>query len=199
MNISLVEKPFRYVVIDNFYTEEELNLILEEVEKLQLFAVDGASTGANEPKKSGLGLFLDTHFLNNRDQSNILRLNRKLFSEHVVKEAVKLDAYYINMGVCTADSTLLNYYKNGQEYPPHRDETLLTAITTLSVGSFEGGDFCFPEYHEVVKFKHNSLIVFPGCVQHAATPVITDTNSYRVSLAQFLNYKHTYATTETTI
>jgi hypothetical protein len=66
---------------------------------------------------------------------------------------------------------------------------VLTAVTFLKIGDFTGGEFLFPDYDEQIPFEENTTVVFPGCINHQAKLVYGNKNSYRVSIAQFLNYR----------
>jgi Rps23 Pro-64 3,4-dihydroxylase Tpa1-like proline 4-hydroxylase len=178
-----------YLLIDNFYTNKELKLIEEEILALKQYGVSAQHTKANLNLKTGSGLFLDTMFLENREASKILTLNRKLFSDEVFKKAIKLNAFFGHLKHCNFDATLLNYYSDGEEYKPHRDQAVLSAVTLFGIGSFTGGEFCFPEINETVAFKHNRLVLFPSCMEHQALSITTKDDSCRVSIAQFLSYR----------
>ena len=177
-----------YLVIDDFYTEDELKLVEQEILALKPFRVSASHTKADEDLKTGSGLFLDEMFSKYRESSKILTLNRKLFSDEVFEEAMKLNAFFGHLKQCNFDATLLNYYSDGEEYKPHRDQAVLSAVTFFGIGSFTGGEFCFPEINETVDFKHNRLVLFPSCMQHQALPIATEDGSVRVSIAQFLKY-----------
>ena len=178
-----------YLVMDNFYNEQELKLIEKEILALKPYGVSAKHTKAEEDLKSGSGLFVDEMFSKYREVSKILTANRKLFSDEVFEEAIKLNAFFGHLKYCNADATLLNYYTDGQEYKPHRDKTVLSAVTFFGIGSFTGGEFCFTEKNEIIPFKHNRLVLFPSCMEHQALPIATEDGSVRVSIAQFLSYR----------
>jgi predicted 2-oxoglutarate/Fe(II)-dependent dioxygenase YbiX len=190
MNIQLIEKPFKYIVVDDFYDEDELKLVKEEVLAFQLYGAVAESVGGQNEGKTGSGIFLDEVFARNRPKSKVLTANRKLFCDELYEKAVKFDAYFGQLRNCTMDTTLINYYKDGEEYKPHRDLVTLSSITFLSIGEFTGGDFFFTEYAEIVKFKENRLILFPSCVIHQALPIKSKNDGCRVSIAQFLQFTH---------
>lgn len=189
MNVQAIQKPFRYVLVDDFYDKNEVKLIKEEITAFEPYGVSASSVGGKDDKKSGSGIFLDDVFIQDRSKSKILTANRKLFCDEIYSSALKLDASFGQIRNCNKDTTLINYYRNNEEYKPHRDNAILTAITFFSIGSFKGGDFCFTEYDEVVKFKDNRLVIFSSCVLHQALPIKAKDNSCRVSIAQFLQFQ----------
>lgn len=195
MNINFVKKDaLEYVVIDNFYTKKELDLIYKELNLLFPHAQTAELTSVakdnnNIPKKNCLGIFLDDFYGIERAKSSILEFNRKIFNIKLMDKLVSFNAYFKHMHNCNTDYTLINYYKDSEHYLPHHDKSLLTAITTFQIGDFGGGDFCFTEYNEAIKYKENRCIIFAGCITHEAKPIIADIDNYRVSMAQFIKYK----------
>lgn len=191
MNIQLVEKSsLRYVLIDDFYDKEELRLVKEELVAFEPYGLQAEAVGGTE-LKSGSGLFLDSIFSRNRSKSKILTANRKLFCQEIYVEAIKLDASFGQLLNCNKDATLVNYYRNNEEYKPHRDKVALTAVTFFNIGLFTGGDFNFPEYNELIQFKENRLVLFSSCVLHQALPIKADNDSCRISITQFLQFQET--------
>jgi hypothetical protein len=196
MDIQLLQKDnFQYVVIDDFYTPDELKLIKEELQELLPFAVDEKHAGAAKDLngnllKNALGLFLDSHYNSNRLKSNILNLNRKIFLDEVVDGCQKLNPSFSYIRYVDCDYTLINYYKNNEQYKPHRDKSVLTLITFFSLGTFKKGQFTFPEYDIEIESKENRVVIFPGCIEHASLPIESEENNYRISMAQFLYYKY---------
>ena len=188
MNIQLIEKPFRYVLIDDFYDEDELKLVKEEITAFAPYGLTASKTGSKSNAKTGTGLFLDKFFSQDRTTSKILNANRKLFCDEIYEKAVSLDSSFGAIKHVDLDVTLINYYQDKEEYKSHKDFCPLTALTFFSIGDFTGGDFYFPDYYETVKFKENRLVMFPGCVSHQALPINAEKGCYRVSIAQFLSY-----------
>jgi hypothetical protein len=194
MIINHIRKgPLEYIVIDDFYDKDEVEKIKEEVKELRQHTQSYKDTVTavdvfNNPNKTGKGLFVDEYYNGERNRSPILTYNRKLFNPQLVETLITFNAYYNYIKYCTYDATLLNYYKDKEEYLPHIDDTLLTVVTTFKVGEFSGGEFCFPDYNEVVEFKENRMIIFSGCILHQAKPISANEDSYRVSIAQFLKF-----------
>ena len=193
MQITLNQvKNLSYVVIDDLYLPEEVLQIKNELQCLLPYlkepsSVETAVDKDGIPQKKGMGLFIDSHYTN-RDDSDILKLNRKIFCAEIVNKATELNQFFYTLRKCNFDYTLVNCYAAGGEYRPHTDVSALSVITFFALGDVAGGDLIFPESGAVVPFKENRAVIFPGCAVHAAQETIAEPGMFRISIAQFLNY-----------
>lgn len=177
MQISLIKTPFEYVQIDNTYTEEEAYLIFLELNFLTLSgnllppeATGGAKDhNTKQVLKRNQGIFLDNVY-QNRNSSNILNFNRKLFNINIDAPSVVLN--YLKYS--NTDTTLISYYENSDYYAPHRDTAILTTLTYLYAQpkKFVGGDLVFPDYGLTLEPVYNRTYIIPSVVEHEVTPVI---------------------------
>jgi hypothetical protein len=191
---SYKKNALDYIVIDDVYSEEELKLIKTELVALvpYLKPVDEIGSAIDENnlyKKDCMSIWADEFFRGNRDASNILKANKKLFCKEITCPAEKINAFFGHINNCNKDVTLINFYKSGEQYKSHSDNTIITAITLIEIGSIKGGGLIFTDFNEFITFKDNRMIIFPGCVNHKTESITTDINSYRVSISQFLNYQ----------
>lgn len=190
-------------IIDDMYTDAELNLIWEELRfltspKRLLGAKETAAAidDSGRYKKSANGVFLDS-FYTDRSYSNILEVNRKLFTDQIFQHALRLSVFYGLLKEVNSDHTLVNYYDDKQTYEAHTDTTVFTAITMFyrEPVQFTGGDLEFPEFDLRVEKRNNRMVMFPGSLQHAVTPVTMQGNhpsfsGYgRYGMAQFLTIR----------
>ena len=185
-------KALEYVVVDNFYTEEELTSIKNELPFLYAQSTRGTTASATENGmllKSNNSVFLDGVYDKNRWASNILTINRKIFDPHLVATLKQTNSSYGHIQKCSYDSTMVNFYSGQDVYKSHTDSSIFTFITMLRLADFTGGALRFADYDENVEFKDNRLVIFPGCVQHESLPFSGFKQYTRVTLAQFLNYK----------
>lgn len=180
---------------DNFFTENELKEVKEEVKLLYRFRKRPDQTGtathkqnSNDFKKTGQGVFLYDLYYDPNDSPS-LKYYDKIFKDVFTDKLIKEHILFKHIKQSTRNSVLLNYYGNHEEYKPHTDDTCYTALVMLKIGDIQGGDLEFPELKQIVEFKENRLIIFPGCIDHYAHPTICDDNSYRVTLANFINYQ----------
>ena len=175
-------------MIEDFFTEVELQEVKKEATELKRLVNHNDTAGSEGKLKTGTGLFIDTLYSSNRGASPILKYSSKIFDIEVYDKITTFNAFFGHIWNCNFDSTLINYYADGQEYLPHIDKATLSIVITLQQGEIGGGSFSFPDYNEHITFKDNTLIIFPSCVAHKANAVKSIDGSYRISIAKFLNY-----------
>jgi len=181
-----------YIVIDNFYSPEELIAFDVEIKELLTKAeppekTDTAYDELVGLKKTAMGVWLDGEY-EDRNKSALLTANRKLFDPQLADALATHSIFFKHLSNSNKDGTLLNFYASGDSYKPHIDYSIFTAITMFSIGAFEGGGFAFPEHNVQIPFKENRVLIFPGCVTHEAKAITAEPGNYRVTMAQFLNY-----------
>ena len=198
MDIFCYDNNFPYIVIDNYYTKDEYNLIWEEIKFLcydhKLVKAEGSAHINGKPLKNNSVKYLDSLY-NNRSISSILKINRKLFrnSYEILRNH---PSWFFQKIKGTYDKTALSYYEHGEEYKSHYDEFSLTALwwTCKKPKRFDGGNFIFSDYDETVEFKDNRMVIFPSIIMHKVTKV-TMQEQYlnqkygRICLSQFLKFQ----------
>ena len=186
-------EPFPLMVVNNFYNQQELNLIWKELDfytapnKLVSAENYGGVVGYTNAK----ALILDDLYRNYesdekgvdyRNISNILTVNRKLF------ECGVLDTF-ANIHGCVSIANKTNhyitkviYYHDGEYYDPHTDKsTMFLAFSYFyrEPKKFVGGDLEFPKYDFKLPCTNNSMVIFPGWVEHGVRKVkIKDSDYY---------------------
>lgn len=186
--------PFEHVIIENYYDDDELELMWKEIEFLTPRLLDPQFTSTATQNglylKNGSGIFLDEVY-KNRNASNILSFNRKLWHPTILQELEKISPWWNLIRMANKDYTLMNYYQDDCYYKPHKDYSVITAISVIykDDNSFDGGDLVFSDYNITLPKKSNTIIIFPGQVTHAVTDITMKTSvpfNGRYSLAQFL-------------
>lgn len=196
MEILETAHPY-YLLVRNFYTPDELELIQQELaflnHKHKMRSPE--STGQQNPMmKKNKGIFLDEVYAN-RGMSNILKINRKVFSAPVFKAFA--DKHILNRSVFSAnkDTTLVSYYETSDHYKPHADNALVTALSWhfFQPQQFTGGDLVFTDLDETILVENNMLLMFHSCLRHGVTPVKlrdgveADKGMGRYCLSNFMN------------
>jgi Rps23 Pro-64 3,4-dihydroxylase Tpa1-like proline 4-hydroxylase len=199
MQISFVEtKDSCFIsVIDNIFSQQELVEIKKELTSLYEPAKNpiysGKDTVATDSegtsKRKSNSLFLDIYFENRREDSRILNINRKIFFDKFLIEAlINKSMLYRHITNCTKDHTLINFYSANDYYDCHKDSSCFTALSFFELEPFTGGNLIFPEFNLTITSNENRMVIFPGFLEHGSTKV---EKGVRVSMAQFINYAYT--------
>ena len=188
MFIRNYQTPFYHTIIDNFYTDDELRLIWQELDFITPNLLPPKDTQSISPAMKK-GVFLHDLY-KNMEFSNIFKMSRKLFTAGI-SEARSQNPFLDYLKHKNADSTLINYYTNKAFYSHHQDDSIITAVTALwkEPRAFTGGDLRFPDYDYTSNLSNNSVIIFPGFTEHEVTKVEMDNQQVgygRYSITQFM-------------
>ena len=201
------EKPFPHLIIDNFYNEKELELVWEELNfytkpgKLLEAKDYGGVVGYTNAKALMLDAVYKNYSNNNgnnyRNLSNILTVNRKLFTSGVLDAFANIHDCCCIANQSNSDTTKIRYYHNGEGYDPHTDkgfQFLGFSYFYKEPKKFTGGQLYFPKYNYEVSCDNNSMIVFPGWVEHGVREVKIEDSDYfdgwgRYAITSFFGYK----------
>ena len=187
------EKPFPHLIVDNFYDDEELELIWEE---LKFYTKPGKLLKAKDfggvvEKTNHRALQLDVLYkdeshldggVNFRSISNILTLNRKLFTSGILDVFAEIHESCWIAPMSDYDITKVRYYHDGEHYEPHTDKSfqfLAFSYFYKEPKKFTGGELFFPRHNYELTCENNSIIILPGWVKHGVKEVkIEDSNYY---------------------
>ena len=177
-------EPFPHLVFHNFYTDEELDLIWEELNfytrPKKLFDVEDYQGVVGYTKAKAL--HLDSVYTGkNRVLSNILEVSRKVLDKQVLEPFSKLDDCCTLAKSANYDVTKVRYYHNGDYYKPHTDtffEFLAFSYFYKEPKKFNGGNLIFPKYDYEFSCDHNSLIMFPSWVEHGVSEISIQESDY---------------------
>ena len=201
------ESPFPHLIIDNFYNPEELELIWEELNfytkpgKLLEAKDYGGVVGYTNAK----ALMLDSVYKdysnndgnNYRNLSNILTVNKKLFTSGVLDTFAGIHDCCCIANQSNSDTTKVRYYHNGEGYDPHTDkgfQFLAFSYYYKEPKKFTGGQLYFPKYDYEISCDNNSMIIFPGWVEHGVQEVKIEDSDYfdgwgRYAITSFFGFK----------
>jgi hypothetical protein len=162
-----------YLKIKNFYDENELKLIWQELDFLTYKSKLTEATGQKRDNwKNNHGIFLDEIY-SNRNMSNILTVNRKIWSPIVMNRYSQLSLMHRYIEIINQDNTLVSYYENSGFYKPHRDVANLTVLQWFfkEPKAFSGGNFKFTDLDEVIEIENNMTVMFPSCLVHEVSEI----------------------------
>ena len=192
LEAELYCEPFPLMVINNFYNQQELDLIWKELDFYtapnKLFTAEnyGGVVGYTNAKAIVLD-DLYKNYENNekganfRNISNILTVNRKLFESGVLDTFSSLHGCVSIANKTNHDITKVRYYHDGQYYDPHTDKsTMFLAFSYFykEPKKFVGGDLEFPKYDFKLPCDNNSMVIFPGWVEHGVRKVKIKNSDY---------------------
>ena len=192
LEAELYCEPFPLMVINNFYNQQELDLIWKELDFYtapnKLFSAEnyGGVVGYTNAK----AIVLDDLYknyennekgVNFRNISNILTVNRKLFESGVLDTFSSLHGCVSIANKTNHDITKVRYYHDGQYYDPHTDKsTMFLAFSYFykEPKKFVGGDLEFTKYDFKLPCDNNSMVIFPGWVEHGVRKVKIKNSDY---------------------
>ena len=193
-------EPFPHLVFHNFYTDEELELIWEELnfytKPKKLFDVEDYQGVVGYTKAKAIQL--DSVYTGkNRVLSNIIEVSRKILDKQILEPFSELDDCCTLAKFANYDVTKIRYYHNGDYYKPHTDtffEFLAFSYFYKEPKKFDGGNLIFPKYDYEFSCNHNSLIMMPAWVEHGVSEVsIKDSDYYdgygRYAITHFFGCK----------
>lgn len=183
MDIREGETPVPTLIVDNFFTEDELTQVMAEMDAVRsanlLLPPERTGTATypdGSPMKKNSGVFLDELYENNRDGSKCLLHTRKALQDDSIRTAVASHSSWFFRDVLphtNSDHTLLTYYEHGGHYRPHRDNFEFTVLIWLfkEPRSFDGGRFILADYNHEIELVSNRAVYFPSRCAHEVTRV----------------------------
>ena len=177
------EEPFPYMIIYDFYNEEELKLIWEE---LNFYTKPGKlleakNYGGVVDSTNAKALCLDMIYENHRDISNILTVSRKLFNKDILKVIQEMGGEFTIAPYANYDITKIRYYHDQEYYDPHTDKIyhfLGFSYFYKEPKRFKGGELFFPDFNLQLECENNSMIIFPAWVKHGVKKVSIENSNY---------------------
>ena len=179
MIIDIFNEKFPYMVVDDYYNEEELRLIWEELDflsyphKLKRATKEsgGATDNTGKLLKKNFHRYIDRIY-SERELSNILTVNRKLFDDDY-KILRQHPHWFFQNVTFNKDFTQVAYYENNDHYEEHHDSATLTALTWLykEPKRFSGGDLFLNSGKIKIDCVNNRTLIFPSMIKHSVNEI----------------------------
>jgi hypothetical protein len=179
MEFNYIEDGIDAVVIDNFFTEKQLQQIMVElkwltkqeimVDESDLFSSADIETGEYQTSKNGI--FLERVFINWK-HSALISAPFEQFSEDVVNKIVSFNSLFKLLVHCDTRNHLLSYYENSDYYKAHLDTTVFTVLCYFFVEpkQFDGGDLTLHSFDgkrkAEIEIKNNRVVIITGNTMH---------------------------------
>ncbi len=192
-------------VLENFYTQDEIERIWTEIKFLDsnTFGWIYPTVGRNATDKNenlllqgarqlDYGMF-GYHNENVLKKSNLYSLGQKIY-DHAEFLSEKHDVYSNVLDIVYHTAFLNYYYKDNSVYNLHRDSSMYTLLSYFyeEPRNFNGGKFVVEDRE--YEISNGFTIILPGWMKHGTTPMkIIDksrTKSGRYSIAHFFWSMH---------
>lgn len=185
LKINIFDSPFPHLTIEKLFTEGELELIWEEVNYIRKHNVKLAGFSSSKKLNAETGEIVDKASYNpvwfsdvfvSPESSIFASQMAELHYQGLFFLASQVDPrakrYVINSSRLSVQ-VKLNIYRHGDYYDSHTDDSDFTSLFYLlpKNSTHLGGSLEFPEYGHRFPCHNNSLILFPGTVEHAVTKV----------------------------
>jgi Rps23 Pro-64 3,4-dihydroxylase Tpa1-like proline 4-hydroxylase len=196
LNFSYIANNIDAAVIDNFYTQEQLDIVLNEcvslIPVLMPPEMTASATGSNnEFIKNNHGAFID------ESTSKIVDIDYTLIrNDSIRKQLMQFNPMYKIFRTVNDSSTLVSYYTNGNYYDTHTDFAIFTMIIWVykEPKQFLGGELILESVVDnskaTIECLNNRAIIFPSCTPHKVVKVSMDNSnigSGRFCITHFLN------------
>ena len=184
MEFNYIADGIDAVVIDNFYTKEQMDEIMLELKYLTKKSImqppeklSSASTEGGQLLTSKKGVFLEHVFANWQHSALISYAWEQLYLENVRSKLLSYNTLYKILYHCNSRTHLLSYYENSDYYKPHPDSTIFTILNYFHTepAQFTGGEVklfsCNSEKVATVEIKPNRIVIIAGCTMHEVAPI----------------------------
>ena len=179
MKVTFFENPTPHLLLENVFTDQELDLVWKEIDFLHSNFVSGETTSpafdtnTGEVLKKNMGLFLYDIYADPSYSNIINYTNGKLYGNKYLAEQWKIPWMKESFLSVNWDAALISYYENSDYYKPHCDGANFTSLIWIwkEPKSFEGGDFFLDNHSHEMKVKNNCGIVFLSAEKHSVSSV----------------------------
>jgi predicted 2-oxoglutarate/Fe(II)-dependent dioxygenase YbiX len=184
MKVTEHHMPRSYLVIDDLFSEETLDLFMNDTRKFLtdfkpgLYFTDGKEQLKTDIKQNKVFNYTN---MPDRSQSEVCKVLDKLIWSDEMRKVYDNTAcpIFSTLNTTSADDVQLTRYDAGDFYNMHIDGLGLVTICIFLCSNpqkFTGGDFLvkFNGESKVIPFKRGRMILFPTNLPHSVTPIQTD-------------------------
>jgi hypothetical protein len=206
MEFNYVADGIDAVVIDNFYTEEQLKDIMIELKWLttpRIMSSDTNIGAARDPitheiATSKNGIFLENVFKDYRHSAIILHGIEQMGKELIKDKLLSYNSLFKSFFQCDSKCHLVSYYENSQYYKQHVDSFFFTTLSYFYTEpkQFDGGEIvltsCNSNKQATVDVKHNRVVIIASSTPHEVLEIKSELNNIfsgngRYCVATFLS------------
>ena len=196
-------KDIPAVVVDDWYTSEELNLIWKQLnfftqknmmERAEVSGSVARKPETNEAKGRNARIWLDNYFTQEGSMFNIISNSLTSKLTHDFNNLVSsCSEQFTNFVTTNTNTNFVSYYENNDEYDYHFDTSMFSMLIRLykTPKKFKGGEFSFKKENRKIELKNNRMILFPSYLEHKVTKLNmknSGDNNGRYTITHFFNY-----------
>ena len=196
-------KDIPAVVVDDWYTSEELNLIWKQLnfftqknmmERAEVSGSVARKPETNEAKGRNARIWLDNYFTQEGSMFNIISNSLTSKLTHDFNNLVSsCSEQFTNFVTTNTNTNFVSYYENNDEYDYHFDTSMFSMLIWLykTPKKFKGGEFSFKKENRKIELKNNRMILFPSYLEHKVTKLNmknSGDNNGRYTITHFFNY-----------
>ena len=196
-------KDIPAVVVDDWYTSEELNLIWKQLnfftqknmmERAEVSGSVARKPETNEAKGRNARIWLDNYFTQEGSMFNIISNSLTSKLTHDFNNLVSsCSEQFTNFVTTNTNTNFVSYYENNDEYDYHFDTSMFSMLIWLYKipKKFKGGEFSFKKENRKIELKNNRMILFPSYLEHKVTKLNmknSGDNNGRYTITHFFNY-----------
>lgn len=186
--------------MDNFFTEEELDTVWNELNWITNPSrlLPASVTGSPAHKTNHLS-YVPEGLFQNKFCSDIVQIcnNKILNNENLKDEFHKINPLHGSIKMVNNLDTIVKYYEGNQGYKAHRDYAIYSSMIFLhkEPKSYTGGDILFPELKTKIECINNRFILFGSGLSHEVSPLVMEDKTLingkgRYSIVNFLTVKN---------
>jgi len=185
MEFTYIEDGIDAIVIDNFYSQSQLEDIRKELVWLTKPSIMRDETTLSSATAEGVvqtsknGIFLEEVFNNWRHSALISSLISNMETEFFRNKVLSYNTMYKSLFHCNTKTHLLSYYENADYYKPHTDIAFFTALNyfTKEPKQFSGGEIvlksCNSSKEATVEIVDNRVVIIASCTVHEVLPIVS--------------------------
>ena len=191
MEFTYIADGIDAVVIDNFYTEEQLKEIMIELNWLTTPRIMSSDTNlgaardpvTNQMATSKNGIFLENVFKDYRHSAIITHGLTQMESEIFKNKIISYNSLFKSIFQCDSKCHLVSYYENAQYYKEHVDSFFFTALSYFHTEpkQFEGGELIFRSCNSnkiaSIEVKPNRILIIASSTPHEVTEIKSKLNN----------------------
>jgi hypothetical protein len=191
MEFNYIADGIDAVVIDNFYTEEQLKEIMIELKWLtkpsvmlkedKLSSAIDEDTGAIITSKHGV--FLENVFKKYQHSSIITHGITQMELESFKSNLITCNSLFKSLLNCKSRCHLVSYYENSNYYKSHTDTFFFTMLSYFYTEpkQFEGGELvlssCNSNKKATIEVKNNRVIIIASSTPHEVLEIKSKLNN----------------------